>query len=204
MTEVWLTESEIETLELQADKLRDRLIIQLGAYSGMRIGEVVSLQVSDLGQETVNGELRYFAKVEGKKTDQDAEGETEKKIREAWITRDTWKDLQTHINQENLNGDDYVMNSRYGDGLHKDSARKIVKRIAEKAYNQTDKEKFLNVSSHDLRRFFAHYLAEEQGINIRVVMDLGGWEDLQTFVKHYLDKPSKRTKARELEAAGWR
>ncbi|XGI83427.1 tyrosine-type recombinase/integrase [Halorutilales archaeon Cl-col2-1] len=203
MAEVWMTEDEIQDLELQADKLRDRLIIQLGAYSGMRIGEIVNLQVSDLNQDTVDGELRYFAKVEGKKTDQEAEGKTETKTRDAWITQDTWKDLQTHINQENLTNDDYIMNSRYGGKIHKDSARKIVKRIAEKAYEQTEKEKFLDVSSHDLRRFFAHHLAEEKGVNIRVVMDLGGWEDLQTFVRHYLDKPSKMTKAQELDNAGW-
>lgn len=203
MVEVWLSQDEIDTLEMQARKLRNRLVIKLGAYSGLRISETVSIRVEDLQEEIIDGESRYFVTVEGKKTDQDAEGETEKKERDAWVTKDTWKDIRTYINQEGLRHADHILQSREGGSLHVDSARRIVRQIAQRAYEETGKEKFLDVSSHDLRRFFAQHLAEEKGVNLRVVMTRGGWEDMSTFVEHYLNKPSKRTTAQELAEVGW-
>jgi site-specific recombinase XerD len=58
------------------------------------------------------------------------------------------------------------------------------------------------VSSHDLRRFWANYLLVEEGVNPRVVVRLGGWEDFQS-IKPYLDRPRDSTVADEMETAGW-
>jgi hypothetical protein len=57
-------------------------------------------------------------------------------------------------------------------------------------------------SSHDLRRFWANFLLVEEGVNPRVVMRLGGWEDFQS-IKPYLDRPRDSTVADEMETAGW-
>lgn len=42
------------------------------------------------------------------------------------------------------------------------------------------------VSTHDLRRSWANELLES-GTSVPVVMQLGGWEDYETFRDHYLD-----------------
>ena len=202
VTAIWLTDDEIEQLEMHAPSLRDRLLIQLGAYCGLRINETARAQVGDFHEENVDGDLHYFLDVEGKQTDQEAGGETEKKERETWVPREVWKNYRTLVNERNLAPTNHLIQSRNGGGLHPDSARKRVKAIALDAADATGNERLGDVSSHDLRRYFAHTLLEERGVNPRVVMDLGGWEDFQS-IEPYLNKPSRSTKARELSSAGW-
>lgn len=64
-TAVWLTELELDRLEREAESLRDRLVVNLGARCGLRISETVGLRAADLAEEPVDGELRYWATVRG-------------------------------------------------------------------------------------------------------------------------------------------
>jgi integrase len=75
-------------------------------------------------------------------------------------------------------------------------------RASRAAADATGSERFLDVSSHDLRRFRANYLLVNEGVNPRVIMSLGGWEDFQS-IKPYLDRPRDSTVAEEIETAGW-
>jgi integrase len=52
--------------------------------------------------------------------------------------------------------------------------RAAVKRTAEAAAEQTGNDDFEHVSSHDLRRRFAQRLLVGEGMNPRVVMQVGG------------------------------
>jgi Phage integrase family. len=97
---------------------------------------------------------------------------------------------------------DAVLPSREGGHLAPQSGRRIVKQLARSAHEATGREKFLDVSSHDLRRFWANYLLVEQGVNPRVVMRLGGWEDFQS-IKPYLNRPRDSTVADEMVQAEW-
>jgi quinol monooxygenase YgiN len=54
------------------------------------------------------------------------------------------------------------------------------------------------VSSHDLRRHFAHRLLVRERLNPRVVMDVGGWRDFQA-IEPYLGKPDVETIVDEFE-----
>lgn len=198
-TAVWLTELELDRLEREAESLRDRLVVNLGARCGLRISETVGLRAADLAEEPVDGELRYWATVRGKDTRAETSG---KKERKAWIPKDVWRDLRLQVQEHDLAGDDPVLPSREGGHLAPQSGRRIVKQLAREAYDATGREKFLDVSSHDLRRFWANYLLVEKGVNPRVVMRLGGWEDFQS-IKPYLDRPRDTTVATEMVSAEW-
>jgi len=198
---VWLSPTEVSTLETEAGSLRNRLLVELGAKCGLRISESSQVTVDDFFEEPVEGDLYYWATIEGKQTNQD-QGEGEKKQRDAWVPESVWKDYRTLVNQENLSGNDFLIQSQKGGGLHVDSARKVIKQIGERAYDATGKERFLEVSSHDLRAFFANQLHVQKGVNVRVVMEVGGWDSFEA-IKPYLDRPTRKVTATEMAEANW-
>jgi len=70
--------------------------------------------------------------------------------------------------------------------------------VSKKAFRRTEDPGFKDVSSHGLRRFFAHYNLVEKGKNLRVIMSIGGWKNWKA-IKPYLDKPSRSTIVEELK-----
>src|SRR5699024_8485964 len=78
--------------------------------------------------------------------------------------------------------------------------QRIVKNIAERTADRTGDSDFRKVSSHDLRRYFAHTCLVEKRMNPRVVMEIGGWEDYAAL-EPYLNKPSPSTIVSEFETA---
>ena len=158
----------------------------------------VWLTERELDEAPVDGELRYWATVRGKDTRADTDG---KKERKTWVPKGVYRDFRLQVQQEDIAGDDPLLPSREGGHLAPQSGRRIVKQLARAAADATGTERFLDASSHDLRRFWANYLLVEEGVNPRVVMRVGGWEDFQS-IKPYLDRPRDSTVADQMETAG--
>ncbi|MFW6141983.1 MAG: tyrosine-type recombinase/integrase [Candidatus Saliniplasma sp.] len=194
---VWLDKSELETLESCAYRQKDVCIVKLGAWVGLRVSEIVAAKVKDINEEIIDDESRYFLEVAGKKTNQQ-KGKGEKKHREALIPKKVYYDLVRLINEKRLKDDDPLIPNKNGEHMSTAGVRDIIYRIGERAHRRTNKEKFLHVSPHDLRRFFASYYLNEKRKNPRVVMKIGGWADFQG-IKPYWGEPSKKTIVREME-----
>jgi integrase len=79
------------------------------------------------------------------------------------------------VRDQDLNDDDYLFQSRTGGKLSNRAARDVVKRAAKRAYEQTKQQDMLDISSHDLRRYWANKMLNEHDINPRIVMAMGGW-----------------------------
>jgi len=58
------------------------------------------------------------------------------------------------------------------------------------------------VSFHDLRRSWATNLAAA-GVDPILVLDVGGWADLETFLDHYRGSYSPEAHRREREKVAW-
>jgi integrase len=205
-----LTEREVERLEFHAPSVRDELLIRLGARCGLRVSESVGwerpdgeqvpgVRPRDLREREVDGQLRYFLKVRGKDTRADADGP---KPRTTWVPADTWKTARRYINRHGLEPEEPLIHSQKGGSLARQSARRVVKTVAAGLYEDTGEEKYLAVSSHDLRRFWASHLLQTQDVNPRVLMKLGGWERYES-IKPYLRDPRPEVIAEEMTAAGW-
>jgi len=63
--------------------------------------------------------------------------------------------------------------NRFGDHYTSDGIRERVYSVSKKAFRRTEDPGFKDVSSHGLRRFFAHYNLVEKGKNPRVIMSVG-------------------------------
>ncbi|MBS3781713.1 MAG: site-specific integrase [Candidatus Thermoplasmatota archaeon] len=195
-SKVWLSKDQVETLEKSCKRLKDRCIIQLGAWSGLRAYEIAKAKVGELREYTVEEDLKHFLRIEGKRTDQKA-GQGLKKEREAYLPDRVYSDLVMLKNQEGLGDRDPLIPNRYGEYYTPDGIRERVYTISKEAFERTGNPDFKHVSSHDLRRFFAHYNLVEKGKNPRVIMAVGGWKNWEA-IKPYLDKPSRSTIVKEL------
>lgn len=207
---VQLTERELDTLEFNAPSLRDELLIRFGGRCGLRVSAIVGwerpdgeavpgVRPRDLRERDVDGDLRYFLDVRGKDTRADADGPKE---RTTWVPSDTWKTARRYINRNDLEPDEPLIRSQKGGALARQSARRVVKDVARSAYEETGREKFLDVSSHDLRRFWASHLLQKQDVNPSVLMQLGGWERFES-IKPYLRDPRPEVIADEMVSAEW-
>lgn len=194
---VWLTREQIENLESVCNRVKDLCIIQLGAWVGLRSNEIASIKQRDLRQYTIDGRIKYFVMVEGKRTRQ-KKGDGLTKTREAFIPKRVYNNIQELIDLEKLQDIHPIVPNKFGKHYSTTGIQQRVKRMAMRVYDKTDDREMLYVSSHDLRRFFAHYNLEEKSKNPRVVMAQGGWSGWHS-IEPYLHKPSRDKMVSELE-----
>jgi integrase len=176
-TKVWLTDEEIEDLRRATASQRNDLIIQLGAYVGLRAFEIPQVRPTDI-KTTEAGQYRLHVPA-GKDTTGNGG-----KPRDAFLPADVERDLQRYQNAENIAPKDIFVD------LATDSVRKVVSRTAEKAAEMTGDDDFEKVSSHDLRRRFAQRLLVDEELNPRVVMAVGGWDSFAA-IEPYLTEPTE-------------
>jgi len=173
---VWLTDKEIEALRRAAASYRDDLIIQLGAYIGLRAFEIPQVQPQHIKETEAGG---YRLRVpEGKDTTGNGG-----KPRDAYLPAGVEASLQRYQNAENIAPRDPFVD------LTERGVRAVVTRTAEAAADDTGDKDFRHVSSHDLRRRFAQRLLVDENINPRVVMQVGGWDSFQA-IEPYLNAPT--------------
>ena len=171
-----MTDSEIEDLQRATTGYRDDLIIQLGAFVGLRSFEVPQVQPRHI-KTTESGQYRLRVP-EGKDTTGSGG-----KPRDVYLPDDVERSLQQFANAENIAPREPFVD------LSGRGVRAAVKRTAEAAANETGENDFRHVSSHDLRRRFAQRLLVDENMNPRVVMQVGGWDSFQA-IEPYLNAPT--------------
>lgn len=174
---IWLTDQEIENLRRAAASYRDDIIIQLGAYVGLRAFEIPQVRPTHI---KTNDNGQYRLRVPAGKDTSGSGG----KPRDAYLPTNVERSLQQFQNAENIAPRDPFI------ALTERGVRAAVKRTAEAAANQTKNDDFVHVSSHDLRRRYAQRLLVDQNMNPRVVMAVGGWDSFAA-IEPYLTKPTE-------------
>lgn len=185
---VWMTDQEIEDLRRATAGYRDDIIIQLGAYVGLRAFEIPQIEPQHIKQ-TQNGSYRLRIP-EGKDTSGNGGNP-----RDAFLPASVERDLQQFQNAENIPPREPFVD------LTERGLRAAVKRTAEAAAEATDDDDFRHVSSHDLRRRFAQRLLVDKEMNPRVVMQVGGWDSFQA-IEPYLNAPTPEIVDDAFEEAG--
>jgi Phage integrase family. len=186
---VWLTDDEIEQLRRAAVSRRDDIIIQLGAFVGLRAFEIPQVCPKHI-RRLDDGDHYRLRIPRGKDTDT-GKG----KPRDAYLPADVERDLYQFARDEDLDDDDPFVDLTPG------GIRAAVRRTTEAAADRTGDEDFRDVSSHDLRRRFAQRLLVDKGLNPRVVMQVGGWSSFSA-IEPYLNAPTEDVVNRAFEQAG--
>lgn len=186
---VWLTDDEVEELRRHTVSRRDDLVIQLGAYVGLRAFEVP--QVTPGHVRRTSGGDHYRLRIPRGKDTRDGEG----KPRNAYLPASVEADIHRYVTHESLDRDDPLVD------LTESGVRDVVKRTAEAAAEATGEDDYRYVSSHDLRRRFAQRLLVDESMNPRVVMAIGGWSSFQA-IEPYLNSPSEDVINEAFDEAG--
>lgn len=169
------------------EAMRDRAMLELLYASGMRVSELVSLNLGDV--DTSNGFVRCFGK-----------GHKERMIpiypRAAQCVGDYLKEARPHIVGENSDEKALFLNVR-GDRLTRQGLWQILKGYAKSANIEAD------VTPHTLRHSFATHMLNG-GADLRMVQELLGHANISTtqvythltseHVRNVYDKSHPRAK----------
>lgn len=186
----WLTPDEVDAFIDAAENRshKHKVVVLLGSKVGLRAGEYTRIRPKDVFREAG----KYRLTVRGK----DTSGELgdEGKRRDAYLPERVERELLELQYSANIeDGEPYfdVTKTRIRQMVH-EAARGV------KIGRDDDWDK---VSSHDLRRFYAHNLLVRERVNPRVVMKNGGWETYSA-VEPYLNEPTPENVNEEMARAG--
>ena len=176
---VWLTDPELTQLLDQVQDDVQRFGLGLMGRSGLRVSEAQQVRADDLIETDAGKMVRVW---HGK-------GD---KYRETPVTEETYW-LGRSLDRGS--GTTIVRHTRR-------TLQRWVERAAGEMFAETEEVGWTYVSAHDLRRSWATNLAAA-GVDPLLVLDVGGWEDLETFLEHYRGSYSPEAHRREREKVDW-
>ena len=181
---VWLSQTEVDQLVDTADDTEKRVAFELGARCGLRSAEILEVAPQDVARTEAGSMLRIWS---GKG---DKYRETPMPANLA-TTIETIGDVRDELDDEPVLSIDSTR-----------SLRRWVQEAREQLADETDDEGWHFLSSHDLRRTWATALANDE-VDPLLVLDWGGWEDLETFLDHYKGSYSPAAQQRARNKVEW-
>jgi integrase len=187
---VWLDDSEAGILqrELAKQAWEREIAGMLMLRCGLRSEETTTVTPGDV-ERAKDGES-WFLEVEGKNTKGG-----EKTTRKAWLPDDVEKALFNFQREREISDDEpylpytprtvqnWITNNHGTDG----EGTGAVDVLAQDPDEDDDWE---HVTSHDLRRHWAHLHLVEKKVSVRVMMAVGGWSSYSA-IEPYLTEPSE-------------
>ncbi|ARS89909.1 tyrosine-type recombinase/integrase [Natrarchaeobaculum aegyptiacum] len=181
---VWLSQSEVEQLLETADGTQQRIAFALGARCGLRSHEVLEVAPEDVVDTNAGTMIRVW---HGK-------GD---KMRETPVPRDLATTIRTVDDVR-----DAPSSAPLIEISSTRSLRRWLRSAVDQLHEQTGDIGWSHLGFHDLRRTWATALASAD-VDPLLVCDWGGWNDLETFLKHYKGSFSPEAQKREREKIPW-
>jgi len=178
---VWLDRHEADQLLARADGREERLAFALGLRSGLRVSEIVSVTAGDVVDTSAGPRVR----IEDSKGKRYRETPTTERVR---AMAETVGDLE---------GSDARLVDR-----SKRWVQRHLDRVAGELADETGDDMWHHLTPHDLRRTWATLLSADIDDPL-LIMDWGGWEDVETFLEHYRGSYSPHVQQRELAKVDW-
>ena len=181
---VWLSPDEVEQLLDAADGTQQRVAFGLGAKCGLRSFEVLDVSPQDVVETEAGDMLRVW---HGK-------GD---KFRETPMPSDLATTIRTVGDVRDAPVDEPII-----DTDHTRTLRRWIESARDELLEETGDEGWRFLSTHDLRRTWATALADRE-VDPLLVLEWGGWNDLDTFLEHYRGTYSPAAQRRAREKVEW-
>jgi len=176
---IWLDLDETDQLLAAADSREERIAFALGVRSGLRVQEIVDVEAKDVVSTSAGPRVRVWH----------SKG---KQYRETPTTKDILAMAETVAD---LQGEE----TRLVDHSTRWVQRHLDSVTAELGDGD---EMWQYVTPHDLRRSWATLMSADIDDPL-LIMDFGGWEDIETFLEHYRGSYSPAVQRRELANVDW-
>lgn len=181
---VWLSQTEVDRLVDTADDTEKRVAFELGARCGLRSAEILEVAPQDVARTEAGSMLRIWS----------GKGD---KYRETPMPANLATTIETIGDVRDEAADEPVLTI---DSTR--SLRRWVQAAREQLAEETGDEGWHYLSTHDLRRTWATALANDE-VDSLLVLDWGGWEDLETFLDHYKGSYSPAAQQRARDKVEW-
>jgi len=177
---VWLSKDEIDAMLAATDDVTREIALSLMVRSGLRSHEVLDVQPQYVHDTQAGIMLRVW---HGK-------GD---KYRETPLPRDLAGMIRMVAEHQDETADVVPVTT----------TRALRNWVADAADSvESDDKGWSHVTPHDLRRTWATQL-HGADVDPLVVMDWGGWSDLETFLDHYRGTSTPEAQARERSKVDW-
>jgi integrase len=177
---IWLDLEETDTLLNSARDREERLAFTLGVRSGLRVAEIVDVQAKDVVSTSAGPRVRVW----------NSKGS---KYRETPTT--VWLLAQAETVAD-IEDEDTLLVDRSPRWVQR-HLQDVVEQLAEE-----EDEMWKHVTPHDLRRSWATLMSADIDDPL-LIMDWGGWEDIETFLEHYRGSYSPAVQRRQLSKVDW-
>lgn len=118
----------------------------------------------------------------------------EKTVRDAYLPRRVKDMLDIYADERSIADDEPYVDASVS------TVRRWVTEAAARMDEKTETERWLSVSSHDLRRSWATFHLVERDVPVRIMMSIGGWSSYEA-IEPYLAVPTPKTIGREMAEA---
>lgn len=177
---IWLDLEETYQLLAAAASREEKIAFSLGVRSGLRVAEIVDVEAKDVVSTSAGPRIRVWH----------SKG---KEYRETPTTKDMLARAET---MADLQGEETNLVDR--------SPRWVQRHLSAVVEQLTENgdEMWRHVTPHDLRRSWATLMSADIDDPL-LIMDWGGWEDIETFLEHYRGSYSPVVQRRELQKVDW-
>lgn len=180
---VWLSSSEVEQLLATVDDVEKRIAFGLGVRCGLRCQEAVDVAPQDVVEAEAGTVVQVL---EGKGG----------KYRQTPIPETLASRILTVGEVREAPVDDPVVT------VTTRQVRRWVEDAREQLRKETGTEGWRYLTFHDLRGTWATLLRDAD-VDAEMVMEWGGWGDLETFLDHYKGRFSPEAQRRARESVDW-
>lgn len=180
---VWLSQEETETLLDAAEDRQRELAYRIGARCGLRSHEVVEVAPVHISDTEAGPMLRV---PEGKGS----------KFRQTPIPQDLATTIGTIDEYRDADSDVPLVD------VSTRTLRRWIEDTRARLVESTGEQGWEELTMHDLRRTWATHLNDAE-VDATLVMDWGGWEDIETFLDHYRGTHAPEAQRRERGKVDW-
>jgi len=156
-----------ERLREAATTPRERLVVRLIGEAGVGPGEQTRMRPGDVDRRRFDGSVHHFLPV------RDGDGAVS---RRTYLPADLARSIDEYAATEGVDPESRLI----------DVTPRRVQMLVSEVAARADGDRLADVSSGDLRRYFAKRLLVEEGVDPRVVRTIGGWDRLDVLDR-YLD-----------------
>ncbi|AEH37145.1 bacterio-opsin activator domain-containing protein [Halopiger xanaduensis] len=169
-----LSRRQYEALLDAAETYREALVVRLCGDVGLRPAELAQLTVDDVEQVRIDPP-RYLVRVPAI-DDRDR--------RAAYLPTHVERELRRYARSNGLSTDDRIFS------VTPRRLQMLVSEVADRASDTVDDPALKDVSSSDLRRYFARRALVDHDVNPRAVKAAGGWRSFEAL-EPYLAEPTE-------------
>jgi len=191
---VFMSQSEYGVYLDYCDE-RLELIVRIEGETSTRIGTVAGLTRNQFFVPTDKDVNIAFVRLERTKDTTEGENALGGAWRLSWVPMPLYNKIERYCEKHNIGPDEEIFD------IGKRHMMDLIKEKSLEVAQKTSVDEYKHVRSHDFRAFYATQMIRRKGVNMDIVMEMGGWKNRKSL-DPYLATPLEKDIQDSLARAG--